>query len=121
MPRNFAPRLRMIVHAPEIIAAGHWRERAVEGKDLQTVPRQIEFANDFGAEQGNDVRANGKFEAGKHLFRYRCAAEYVTALEHQHTLAGTREICGVNQPVVAAADNYDVVFAHCLQGPGPRV
>src|SRR5258708_35381566 len=101
MPRNFAPRLRMIVHAPEIIAAGHWRERAVEGKDLQTVPRQIEFANDFGAEQGNDVRANGKFEAGKHLFRYRCAAQYVTVPEHQQHLSGPREVSRANQTVVA--------------------
>ncbi len=78
------------------------------------MPRQIEFANNFGAEQGNDVRANGKFEAGKYLFRHRGAAEHIPALEHQHALARAREVCGVNQAVVAPA-NYDtVVLIHAL-------
>src|SRR6266436_741895 len=110
MPRNFAPRLRMIVDAPEIIAAGHWREGAIERKNLQSVPRQIEFANDFRAEQGNDVRANGEFEAGKNFFGDRGAAEHIPALEHQHALTRTREISRVNQPVVAAANDDAVVF-----------
>src|SRR5438552_13511050 len=43
---NVADGLSVIVYAPEIIAAGHGRERAVEREDFQAVARKIEFAND---------------------------------------------------------------------------
>src|SRR5436190_7246109 len=99
----------MIVDAPEVIAIRHRRERAVEWKNLKTVPRQIEFANNFRAEQGDDIGANRKLEAGKNLLGDRRAAEHMTPLKHQHTLARARQISRIHQAVVAAADDDDVV------------
>ena len=60
---------------------------------------------------------------GKHFFGDGRAAEHVTALEHQHFLARAREICGVHQSVVSAADDDDVVFvgtSHALLAPSSR-
>ena len=111
MPRDLAARLGVIVHAPEIVAVRHRRERAVERQDLQAMPRQIEFANDFRPEQGNDVGADGELEAGKDFFGHRGAAEHVPPLEHQH-LARARQVRGVHQAVVSAADDDDVVMRH---------
>src|SRR5205807_8293610 len=105
MSRNLPPRLCVIVDAPEIITAGHWRECPVEGKNLKTMPGQIEFANDLRTEQGNDVRANREFETRKDFFGYGRAAQYVPTLEHEHALARAREICRVHQTVVTAADD----------------
>src|SRR5213595_3076498 len=72
--------------------------------------RQIEFANDLRAQQRNDVRTDGKFEAGKDFFGYRGASQHVTTFEHQHALAGTREIRCIHEAVVAAADDDTIVF-----------
>ena len=58
MPGNFASRLREIVDAPEVVAAGHRRERAIKRENLQAMARQIELANDLRTQEGNDVRAN---------------------------------------------------------------
>ena len=78
--------------------------------------RQIEFTNNFRTQQRDDVRTNGKLEAGKDFFSDSRAAEHVTPLEHQHTLAGARKICGINQTIVSAADDDDVVFLHAYYG-----
>src|SRR5262245_8694551 len=72
--------------------------------------RQIEFANDFRPQQGNDVGTNREFESRKNLFSDCRPAEHVAALKHEHALTGAREISGVNQPVVATADHDTVVF-----------
>src|SRR5690349_25086032 len=110
MTRNFAARPRVIVDAPEIIAVGHRRERAVEWKDLEAVTREIEFANNLRPQQRDDIRTNRELEAGENLFRHRRAAEHVPALEHEHLLARAREISRVNQTVMPAANHDDVVF-----------
>src|SRR5437588_1057708 len=110
MSRNLPPCLCVIVDAPEIITASHRRECPVEGKNLKTMPGQIEFANDLRTEQGNDVRANREFEAGKNFFRHRRPAENLTALKHEHALARAREIRRVHKTVVATADDDAVVF-----------
>ena len=110
MPRNLAPRLRVIVDPPEVVAAGHRRKGAIEWQDLQTMPRQIEFANDLRAEQGNDVRTDREPESGKNFFRHTRATEHVPALEHEHTLARARQVRSIYQTVVATADDDDVVF-----------
>ena len=44
---DLATRLAVIVHAPEIIAVRHGRERAVERQDFQAVAGQIEVADDL--------------------------------------------------------------------------
>ena len=63
MARDFAPRLRVIVHAPEVVAARHRRERAVERQDLEAVPRQVELADDLRPQQRHDVGADRELEA----------------------------------------------------------
>jgi hypothetical protein len=100
----------MIVHAPEIIAAGHGSEGAVEGKNFEAVAGEIEFANDFGAEQRDDVGAFGEEEAGDDFFGYGGAAEDVAAFEDENFFAGLGEVRGVDQAVVAAADDDCVVI-----------
>ena len=109
MPGDLAARLRMIVHAPEVISIWHRRECAVEWKNFQTVTREIEFANDLGTEKGNYIRADRKLEAGKDFFRYSGAAKHVTTFEHEHFFARARQISGVDQTIVAAANHDDVV------------
>src|SRR6185437_24370 len=68
MADEFAAGLRVIVYAPEMVAVGHRSERAVEREDFEAVAREIEVANDFGAQKRDDVRANGEFEAGDDFF-----------------------------------------------------
>ena len=63
-----------------------------------------------GRKQRNDIRTNRKLESGKHFFGDRRAAEHVPALEHQHFFARAREIGGIHQTVVSAADDDDVVL-----------
>ena len=109
--RDLAMRLAMVVHAPEIIAVRHGRERAVERKNFQAMARQIEVANDLRPQQRNYVGADRELEAGKDFFGDGRAAEHMAALEHQNFLAGAREISGVDQAVVAAADHDYVVFS----------
>ena len=112
MPQDFAPRAAVIVHAPEIVAVRHRRERAVERQHFEAVAGQIEIADDLRAQQRHDVRADRDVEAGKHFLGHRRAAEHVPALEHEHTAARARQIRRVRQPVVAAADDDDVVLHH---------
>ena len=78
---ELAARLAMIILAPEVIAVGHGCHRAVERQNFQAVAREIEIANNFGAKQRDDVRKNGKFEAGDDFFGDGGAAEDVTLFE----------------------------------------
>ena len=72
--------------------------------------RQIEIANDLRPQERDDVRTDGKLEAGKDFFRHRCATQHVAALQHQHFLAGASQIGGIGQAVVSSADYDNVVF-----------
>src|ERR1700677_1092744 len=107
---EFAAGFAVIVLAPEVIAVGHGGDGAVERKNFQAVAREIEVANDFGAQQGDDVGINGKFEAGNDFFGDGGAAEDVTLFEDEDFFAGFGEVRRVDQAVVAAADYDDVVF-----------
>ena len=102
---EFAARFGVIVDAPEVIAVGHGREGAVERKDFQAVARQIEVANDFRAQQRDDVGKNGKFESGNDFFGDGGAAEDVAPFEDEDFFARAGEIGRVDEAVVAAADH----------------
>ena len=112
VPRDLAPGLGVIVDAPQVVAVRHRRERAVERQDLEAVPRQVELADDLGPQQRDDVRADRELEAREDLFGDRRAADHVPPLEHQHLAPGPRQVGGVDEPVVAAADDDDVVGRH---------
>ena len=107
---NFAMRLAVIVHAPQIVAAGHGSEGAVERQNLEAVAGKFEVANDFGPQQRDYVRANGKLEPGKNFVGASRAAEDVAAFEHQHFLSRFRQIGGVDEAVVASSNHDHVVL-----------
>src|SRR5271156_987620 len=109
MPLELAARFGMIVHAPEIISAGHGRHGAVERENFQAVAGEIEIVNNFGAQERNDVGENRKFEAGNDFFGYRSATQNVAALEHQDFFAGAGKIGRVDKAIVATADYNDIV------------
>src|SRR5260370_42492240 len=113
MAANVADGFGVVVHAPEVVAAGHRREGAVEGEDFQAVARKIEFTDDFGAEERDNVRTFGKKKAGDDFFGDGGAAENVAAFQDDDLLPCFGEIRGIDQAVVAAADDDNVVvLAH---------
>ena len=103
--RDLAMGLAVVVHAPQVIAVRHGRERAVERQDFQAVAGKIEVANDLRPQQRDDVGADRELESGEDFFGDRRAAEHVPALEHQNFFPGARQIGGVGQAVVASADD----------------
>ncbi len=109
MAANIADGFGVVVHAPEVVAVGHGREGAVEREDFEAVTRKIEFANDFRAKQRDDVRTFGKKESGDDFFSDSGAAENVAAFQDNDLLPRFGEIRGVDQAVVTAADDDDVV------------
>ncbi len=112
---NFALGARVVVHAPEIVAVEHRRERAVERKNFEAMARKVEFANDFRAKKRNNVGALGEKEAGDDFFGDGGAAKNVAAFQRENFLARFGEIRGVDQAVVAAADHdYVIVLRHSL-------
>ena len=110
---DFAARFGVIVDAPEVIAVGHGRESAVERKNFEAVAREIEVANNFRAKKRDDVRKNGKFEAGNDFFGDGGAAENVAAFENEDFLPCFGEVSRIDEAVVAATDdNYVVALRH---------
>src|SRR5207253_510315 len=71
--------LAMIVHPPQVIAARHGCERAIERENFQSVAGQVEVANDFRSQQRHDIRADGKLESGKNFLRDRSPAKDMPA------------------------------------------
>jgi hypothetical protein len=93
-----------------MITIEHGGEGTVEREDFEAVAREIEFANDFGAEEGDYVGAFGEEEAGNDFFRDGGAAENVAAFEDENLFAGFGKIRGVDKAIVAAADDDCVVM-----------
>src|SRR5208282_518979 len=93
-----------------MVAVRHGSESAIERQDFQSVARKIEVANDLGPQQRDDVRTNGKLEAGENLFGASRPAENVAALEHEHFLSRVRQIGGVGEAVVAATNHDHVIL-----------
>ncbi len=115
MAADVADGFRVIVHAPEVVAAGHGGKGAVKRKNLEAVARKIEFADDFGAKERDNVRTFGEKKAGDDFFGDGGAAEHVATFEDDDLLPSFGEVGGVDQAVVAAADDDDVVvLTHSL-------
>src|SRR5216683_2990304 len=89
---DFALRAGVIVHAPEVIAVEHWGEGAIEGENFQAVAREIEFANDFGTQERDDVGTHREEEAGNDFFGDGGSAENVAAFEDENFFAAFREV-----------------------------
>ncbi len=112
---ELADRPAVVVDPPQVVAGGgrpagsERGERAVERQDVEAVPRQLELADDLGAEQRHDVREDREPEAREELLGDRRAAEDVAPLEDERLHPGAGEIRGADQAVVAAADDDRVV------------
>src|SRR5213082_2365223 len=111
MARDLAPRLVRVRPAGEVVAVVERRHRALEREDLETVRREIELANDLGAQKTDDVREDGELEAGKDLLGHGGAAHQWSSLQDDRLLAASREICRGDESVVPAADDDGVVPA----------
>ena len=109
MAANFALRFGVIVDAPEIVAVEHGREGAIEWENFKAVTREIEFTDYFGAKQRDNVGTLGEQEAGNDFFGNGCAAENSAAFENEDLLACFRQIGGIHQTVVAAADDDHII------------
>ena len=110
VPRDLAMSLAVIVDPPQIVAAGHGRESAVERQNFQAVAGKIEIANDLRAQQRDYIGADRELESGKNFFGDGGAAEHVTTLQHQNFFPGARQIGGGGEAVVASSDDDCVVF-----------
>ncbi len=112
VPQQLAPRVVVVGPLREIVAVEHRRHGALERQDVQAVARQIEIADDLGPQQAHHVREHREGEAREDLPAHRGAAHLVGLLEHEHALAGAREVGRVHQSVVPAADDDRVVPLH---------
>ena len=106
---DLAPGAVVVGVAVEAVAVRQGGEGALEGQDREPVAGQIQLADDVGAHQAYHVREDAVLEAGEDLLGDGGAADERTCLEHAHVEAGAREVGGVDQAVVAAADDDDVV------------
>ena len=71
--------------------------------------RQLEVADDLGAEQAHDIAEDREAEAREELLGDRRAAEHVALLEDEGPQAGAGEVGRAHEAVVAAADDDRVV------------
>src|SRR6266508_887946 len=120
--RDLPARLEVVVDAPEIVAVRHRGERSVQRQNLETVPRQVQLADDLGPQQRDDVGRDGKMEAREDLFGDRRSAQDVSPLEHENLATRSREVGRVNETVVPTPDDDDVVrFSHGALGKRPSI
>ena len=92
-----------------MVAIRKRRERALEREDLQAVARQVQIPDDLRAEQAHHVGAHAVLEARVDLLRNRSAPEHVPLLQHHDALAGPGQVRGVDEAIVAPADDDGVV------------
>ena len=85
-------------------------EVRVGRRDAVAVALELELGDHDRIEQADDVGAGADHVAlvVERALQGAGAAELVAALEHEHRLAGLREIGGRREPVVAAADDDHV-------------
>jgi hypothetical protein len=74
------------------------------------VARQVEIANDLRPQERDHIRADGKLESGKNFFCDSGPAKHLAPFQHQDFFAGAREISGVGEAVVAAANHNNIEF-----------
>ena len=79
--------------------------------------RQLELADDLGAQQAHDVREDREAEAREELLGDGRAAEDVAPLEDERLHPGAGQVGGADQAVVAAADDDRVVALGQLLPP----
>ena len=112
---ELAPVRVVVAVVGEIVAIPREHRAALIGDHLQAEARQFEIAHDLGPEQRADIGAVGIEEARRQRAADRRAADPVVLLDHQHVEPGALQIAGVDQPVVAAADDDRVPALHACR------
>ena len=86
---------------------------------LQPVLVEPQVGDDLRVEQADGVGGDRVAEARVELLGDRRAADDAAALDHLHLQPGHAEIGGAGQPVVAGADDHDIVLLRsCAHGLG---
>ena len=111
-PRELAAVCVVVAAVGEIVAVMGEHRPALVGDDLQAEARQLQVAHDLGPEQRADIGAIGIEEAPRQLAAGGCASDPVVLFHHQYVEPGTLQVAGVDQPVVAAADDDRVPALH---------
>ena len=121
--REFAAMGVVVAVVGEIVAVAREDRAALVGDHLQSEARQLEIAHDLGPEQRADIGAVGIEKARRQRAADRRAADPVVLLDDQHVEAGALQIAGVDQAVVAAADDDRVPVLHraCRRFPSPQI
>src|SRR5256885_7459644 len=88
-----------------------FRSRAAR-QQLKAMAPELQVTDDLGAQQAVHVRGGGHLEARPSLLGPARPAHHVTPLQHQHALAGAREVGRGDEAVVAGPDDSDVVRGH---------
>jgi hypothetical protein len=82
------------------------RESALD--DAQSVPRQVEIADDFRIEQRYRVSRDRIAKPRIKVLGHRCAADHMAALEHRDRQPRGCEVVRAHEPVVPAADDHGI-------------
>ncbi len=98
----------VIVPAGKVVAVVERRDRARQRQDLEPVPRQLEVADDLGPQQAHHVGELAEAVAREDFFGDGGATDDLAPLEHDHFLAGAREVRGRDHAVVAGADDDSI-------------
>ena len=72
---------------------------------------ELEVANDQGRKQADGVGGNGIAKARDKLLRHGRAPQDAVLLQNHDALAGTRQVAGADETVMAAADDRNVEFS----------
>src|SRR5580700_2599980 len=68
MAADFALGFGVVVDAPEVVAVEHGGKGTVEGENFEAVVGEIQFTDDFGAEERDYVGAFRKKETREYFF-----------------------------------------------------
>ena len=82
----------------------------VQRVHVKPVLPQLQFVNNLLLQDVAHVGAGGDPEAGEPLLGHRCTAHHVPALQHLHVQPGSPQIPGGDQPVMSAANNYNLLL-----------
>ena len=97
MPQNFAPRAAVIVHAPQVVAVGHRRERAVERQHFEAVAGRSRSRMICGRSSETTYEQTEMWKPGNTSSVTAAPPSDVPALEHEHAAAGAGQICRVRR------------------------
>jgi hypothetical protein len=112
-PADLRPVVLLVAGQQQRTAVAENIERAAEGNQAQAMPSKIEVADDFRAQQAQDVGGDGIAVARMEFLGHRGAADDRATLQHQRAQAGLAEIGGRRQAVMPGADDDGVVGWVC--------